>query len=44
MVRAGNGRFSTPRPIRVHDMQIFFSFKIEETRTLTTLVEQKLSL
>ena len=44
MVRAWDYRFSIPGSILVRNSEIFFSFKIEETCTLTTFVEQKLSL
>ena len=41
MVRARDYRFSTTGSIPVRNSK-FFSFKIEETCTLTTFVEQKL--
>ena len=49
MVRKKNCRSGTPgssRPRRIDTFffLFFFSFKIEETCTLTTFVEQKLSL
>ena len=44
VVRTGDCGPSTPgsNPARIYE--IFFPFKIEETCTLTTFVEQKLSL
>ena len=44
MVRAWDYWFSIPGSIPTRTWEIFFSFKIEETCTLTTFVEQKLSL
>ena len=44
MVRVEDCRAGTPGSITPPHMKCFFSFKIQETCTLTTFVEQKLSL
>ena len=44
MVRVKDCRASAPGSNPPRHYKIFFSFKIEETSTLTTFVEQKLSL
>ena len=44
MVRIVDCRPSTPALNSAHNDEIFFPFKIEENCTLTTFVEQKLSV
>ena len=44
MVRVEDCHANTPGSILRPHKRIFFSFKIQETCTLTTFVEQKLSL
>ena len=44
MVRVEECHASAPGSNLPHHNEIFFPFKIEETCTLTTFVEQKLSL
>ena len=44
MVRVEDCRAGTPGLIPLPHMKLFFSFKIQETCTLTKFVEQKLSL
>ena len=44
MIRVEDFRAATPRSNPPRRIGIFFSFKIQETCTLITFVEQKLSL